>query len=179
MVRLCQFAKIGCVFIKRVIWKTNIFIMNEKIVERKKKKRVFWGLLTFLYIVLIFMLTFQGKKETEALSLGAENIVQSVGIYMPGHDLRSLAHIPLYFGLGVLCACFMNSMKWSTCIAVIVGFIVGVLDETVKILLPTREFDIGDVMKDIIGVCIGVIVIIAIDYIRKRCRLVGDFSEKS
>ena len=39
------------------------------------KKQNICGLLVILYIFLIFFLTFQGQKETEALSDGVNNLV--------------------------------------------------------------------------------------------------------
>lgn len=39
------------------------------------------------------------------------------------------------------------------------GCCVGLIDESIKVLLPTREFDVVDLVKDWVGVAIAVIVI--------------------
>ena len=40
-----------------------------------------------------------------------------------------------------------------------VGAGVGLIDESIKVLLPTREFDLVDLLKDWIGVAMAMLVI--------------------
>ena len=37
--------------------------------------------------------------------------------------------------------------------------LVGFIDESLKILLPTREFDFGDLLFDVVGVVTGVLIV--------------------
>lgn len=41
----------------------------------------------------------------------------------------------------------------------VVGCCVGVVDEGIKVLLPTREFDLFDLVKDWIGVAVAMLMI--------------------
>ncbi len=66
----------------------NILIYKDKVVLLKRK-RILYGIFIVAYIVLIFFLTFQGEKDTVALSDGVNRYVQDVGIIIPEHKLRS------------------------------------------------------------------------------------------
>ena len=41
----------------------------------------------------------------------------------------------------------------------LVGAGVGLIDEGIKVLFPTREFDVIDLVKDWVGVAVAVLVI--------------------
>lgn len=139
----------------------------------RSKKRIIFGIAVILYIILIFYLTFQGPKETVALSDGAVSVVSNVGIQVGSQNLRSFIHIPLYIGLGCLMCCFVNSMGWKHYIAVILGCVVGLIDETLKILLPTREFDFGDLLFDVVGVVAGVLIVHMVLRMVRKSKRVG------
>ena len=134
----------------------------------EKSKRIIFGIAVILYIILIFYLTFQGPKETVALSDRAVGVVSNVGIQVGSQNLRSFTHIPLYFGLGCLMCCFVSSMGWKSYIAVLLGCLVGFIDESLKILLPTREFDFGDLLFDVVGVVVGVLIVHMVLWIRGK-----------
>ena len=38
---------------------------------------------------------------------------------------------------------------------ILIGCGIGLIDESIKVLLPTREFDFVDLVKDWIGVAVG------------------------
>ena len=44
----------------------------------------------------------------------------------------------------------------------VVGCCVGVVDEGIKVLLPTREFDLFDLVKDWIGMAIALLLMSAL-----------------
>ena len=39
---------------------------------------------------------------------------------------------------------------------------IGVIDEGIKAMLPTREFDVADLVRDFIGVAVAAVVIVMI-----------------
>ena len=43
-------------------------------------------------------------------------------------------------------------MRWKKWIGAIIAVMFGLLDEVIKIFLPTREFGTVDLVKDVIGV---------------------------
>lgn len=42
---------------------------------------------------------------------------------------------------------------------ILIGCGVGLIDESIKVLLPTREFDVVDLVKDWVGVAAAMVVI--------------------
>ena len=123
------------------------------------KNRIIYAVISVLYIILIFFLTFQGENETEALSDGVNSYVQNIGIIMPAHELRSWVHIPMYFELGIFLFLFFISMSWKLRWGIVLGLLVGLVDEFVKLFLPTREFDFFDLIRDFIGVAIAFFIL--------------------
>lgn len=45
---------------------------------------------------------------------------------------------------------------------------IGVIDEGIKAMLPTREFDVRDLMRDFIGLASAVLVVIVICKFRRK-----------
>ena len=69
------------------------------------------------------------------------------------------AHLVEYFILGIALTLFVKSRGWHSLIALVVGCGIGVLDESIKILLPGREFGNGDLVRDIVGVGVATAVV--------------------
>ena len=143
------------------------------------KKRIVFGILAFIYVLIIFFLTCQGMKETEALSDGVNSIVQKSGIIMPEHDLRNLFHVPMYFIFGILLLLFFDSMSWKLGRIIVLGSFVGFVDEFIKIFLPTREFDFFDLIRDFVGLLLAFIFYVMIKEQFKRRRIIGEHHEKN
>lgn len=84
------------------------------------------------------------------------------------HWVRSYAHIPLYCALALtLYPAFKvtlhRGIAWAGLLAISAGAAVGLLDETVKIFIPGREFDLVDWGLDIIAVVAGVGIYVGIE----------------
>ena len=47
----------------------------------------------------------------------------------------------------------------SLWVIILIGSGVGLIDESIKVLLPTREFDVVDLIKDWVGVATAMLVI--------------------
>lgn len=117
-------------------------------------KRI-WGLFVILVICVIFYLTFQTPSQTMGLSEGVRAWLAEHGIVWDSATVRSNAHLPEYMALGLsLCLwCGWKRALW-------IGPLIGLIDETIKIILPTRHFDLIDLFKDFIGVAVGVLIVV-------------------
>lgn len=104
-------------------------------------------------VITILFLTFEDSAGTAKLSETFRLWFEKVGIQTDYHSFRSNAHIVAYFVLGVVLSLFGRERGWRWWI---VGCGFGLIDESVKVLLPTREFDVVDLIKDWVGVAAGV-----------------------
>lgn len=89
-------------------------------------------------------------------------MVYKIGIYSDFHSFRSNAHLVVYFILGVALSLYGNEAGWKWWVIILAGCGFGLMDEAIKILLPTREFDVVDLVKDCIGVAIAVGIVMLI-----------------
>ncbi len=130
-------------------------------------------LLLAAVLLLMLYLTLQSPEKTLALSRWAQDIAVKL---WPGEtapcwitDLnrfRSAAHLPEYLILGfVLCSTFDKKTLWFP---LLVGILIGLAEETLKIWLPTREFGLHDLIFDVIGVCLAIVVTKARRQMRTR-----------
>lgn len=107
----------------------------------------------------IAFLTFQNQGNTEALSNGIKDWLNSIGISISGKRLRSDAHIIEYCMLGIALSEYglicNKKFEWI----ITVGFCLGLLDELLRIVIPTREFELIDLIKDWIGIVLGIIIV--------------------
>lgn len=120
-------------------------------------KKTIYGLLLAAVTAAILFLTFQDApgiaKLSENVRLWFENFF---GIKSNYHSIRSNAHLVEYFVLGVVLALYGLEAGWSWWMILLVGAGFGLLDEGIKVLLPTREFEAVDLVKDWVGVGLAV-----------------------
>ena len=119
------------------------------------RKKILLGILAAAVICGVFALTFQSSEGTVRLSETVRKALESIGWKMESHALRSNIHIVMYFVLGITIALFGRSMGWKPWMTILIGCGIGLLDETVKVLLPGREFELVDLIKDCVGVVLG------------------------
>ncbi len=123
-----------------------------------------------IVIALIFYLTFQTPSQTMRMSEGFRAwLANKLGIVMGSSDVRSNAHLPEYFALGFTLCLWLGWKK-----SLWVGSLIGLIDETIKIILPTRHFDLIDLIKDIIGVAAGILVYQLLQKLIRRIKNNGD-----
>lgn len=121
--------------------------------------RLFFGLLSAAYIFLIFF-------------LANSPVVQHVSVFNP----YSLLHIPLYGLLSFLLFCSLqnplNSLKRKTwLLTALIAGVVSVLDEINQSLLPNREGSLGDVLLDLSGILLVLLIIKRFFPLRQNCLL--------
>ena len=132
------------------------------------KRKTVYGVLLALVMIVIIFLTFQDAAGTVKLSETFRLWFEKVGIHTDYHSFRSNAHLVVYFVLGVVLSLFGRECGWRWWAVLVLGFGFGLIDESVKVLLPTREFDLVDLIKDWVGVGIGTVVVTTTENVRKR-----------
>ena len=77
---------------------------------------------------------------------------------------RSLLHLPLYFLLGAVVGFAIHNFWIATGICCLAAF----ADETLKIFLPTREFQAMDIGFDVVGFMLGIGIISLLRLLKAR-----------
>ena len=103
-------------------------------------------------IVMVLFFTLQPSDDSLKMSESVRIWLNDHCVYINPLFIRTDAHIVEYFIPGLALALFVNSRNWHGLIALVVGCVIGILDEVIKIMLPGREFGMGDLVRDFIGV---------------------------
>lgn len=111
-------------------------------------KKILAGILTVLVLSCVVFFTLQGPKETTALS---ENVRKWIGYKGTGKAFRSDVHLVEYFIVGFAVIGLAKLLGWKRWTGVLAACVFGLLDEGLKVLLPTREFGVIDLIKDFFG----------------------------
>jgi len=131
-------------------------------------KRLITGALLAVVLGAVLFLTFQGPKETTALSERFREWFRKLGYQGTSNQFRSDVHLIEYFIVGIAAIFFCKAMGWKPWIGLLAACTFGLLDESIKILLPTREFSAIDLAKDFIGAGMAFGVIMLIRIIRSK-----------
>ena len=137
--------------LRRRVWETD----GE---HNDVKKRVY-GILLIAAALTILLLTLQDSAGTVKLSEGLRLWLERFGLKSDFHSIRSNAHIILYFLFGIVLCLYGQECGWRWWVILAAGCCVGLIDEGMKVLIPTREFDFIDLVKDWVGVVAAMRVI--------------------
>ena len=121
----------------------------------KRNRRKVYGILLVGILLLNAFLTFQSVEGTVNLSEGLRLWLEQFGFHSDFHSFRSNAHLVMYFVLGVVLTLYGRESGWKWWMIILLGCGIGVIDEGIKVLLPTREFDVTDLMRDFVGVAVA------------------------
>ena len=122
-------------------------------------KKIIYGILLIAAALTILLLTLQDAAGTVKLSEGLRLWLERFGLKSDFHSIRSNAHLVLYFLFGIVLCLYGRECGWSWWAILAMGCCVGLIDEGIKVLLPTREFDFVDLVKDWVGVAAAMLVI--------------------
>ncbi len=126
-------------------------------------RKVTAGLLVLLCVAGIIYLTCQTPEQTWAITTWAQRSLNVIGIQVASKPLRHYIHYVMYFVLGI--ALFIWKDDWWM---VLVGFGIGLLDESLKILLPTREFDWTDLLRDFAGIILAFLLVLCVSRLWRK-----------
>lgn len=131
-----------------------------------KKKNATIFLILALFMVLFF--TLQEPEQSRGLSEVVRIWLGKIGITVGYKSLRSNIHILEYFIVGLALCRFCRSRDWKVWFGTLIGCCISVVDEGIKVLLPGREFEIYDLLKNCLGVLIAVSITIVVMLLKKR-----------
>ena len=123
-------------------------------------KKIVYGILLIAAAVTILLLTFQDAAGTVKLSEGLRLWLERFGLKSDFHSFRSNAHLVLYFLFGIVLCLYGRECGWNWWVILAAGCCVGLIDEGIKVLLPTREFDFVDLVKDWVGIGLAAFVVL-------------------
>ncbi len=146
----------------------------------KKHIRILPWCLAAAVLLIIFVLTLQAPDATMAESSSVQQWL--IGFFsrlgrVPEwiydmHEVRSSAHLVEYAALAaaIWLAMRLNGAKLLACAAsaALLSSLAGLLDETLKIYLPTREFDGRDLMYDVAASLLAAAVLSLLSAIFRR-----------
>ena len=126
---------------------------------RKNNLKIPAMILLLIVAGAVLYLTFQGPQETTSLSEAFREKAMLLGYKGDALQFRSDIHLLEYFIVGIAVAIFGIVMNYPIWIPGVMGCGFGLMDECIKILLPTREFSAVDLVKDFVGVWVAVAVV--------------------
>ncbi len=112
-----------------------------------------------LAIGMVVFFTFQAPKASYDLSMSVKDWLVGHGMDIEYSALRTNAHLVEYFILGLALSLFAKNRGYKWWVPFAAGCGMGLLDETVKVFLPGREFGRGDLIRDIVGVGVATAVV--------------------
>ena len=136
-----------------------------------KKKIIVLGILVWL--IIMFILSIQSPKGTSELTYFLKksllrllqldwNEGKKYWWFEIGH-LRKIAHSIEYFALGMFVAVLTRKRKiWFP---IVTCFLISILDQLIKGIIPTREFDVTDLPFDFIGYFGGIVIVYLVCFI--------------
>lgn len=123
------------------------------------QRKTVYGALLILILALNLFLTLQSPQGTVRLSESLRFWLEQFGFHSDFHSFRSNAHLVMFFVFGLILSLYGCECGWNWWVILLVGAGVGLVDESIKVLLPTREFDVIDLVKDWVGVAVAILVI--------------------
>lgn len=131
-------------------------------------RKILTVMLLLIVAGAVLYLTFQSPQETTSLSEAFREKAMLIGYKGGSIRFRSDIHLVEYFIVGIAVAVFGIVMKYPVWIPGVMGCGFGLIDECIKILLPTREFDAVDLIKDCAGVWLAVAVVYGVGWMIGR-----------
>ncbi|MFH1061550.1 MAG: VanZ family protein [Candidatus Omnitrophota bacterium] len=113
----------------------------------KFSKKLKWVTITLGYVLVIFLLSFRNPGT------GSYSLVKEI--------LTNSAHLPLYGVLGYFILVMLKHFRFKGLLpvyAIAIGMSVAVADESFQSFVPGRHIDPMDLILDLIGICLSMVV---------------------
>ena len=121
-----------------------------------------------LALLMVLFFTFQNPEKSRILSESVRMWLGNIGIQVEYKSLRSNVHILEYIIVGLAVCGYCRSRGWRLWIGAAIGCCIGVVDEGIKVLLPGRELEIDDLLKNCLGILIAVLIAFITEQLKKR-----------
>jgi len=128
-------------------------------------RKYLWPLLTLLIIAFIWGNSLQPAVESESLSVFWANLVKSifqvfhvdVSVGVLDHIVRKSAHFTEFAVQGFLLykSLLMFKVRHGVKLAIIIGILTAIVDETIQLSMPGRANQVSDMMLDTLGAATG------------------------
>ena len=128
-------------------------------------KKYLWLSLAGLIIAFIWGNSLQPAVESETLSVFGANLVKNVfefchlhvSIGVLDHIVRKSAHFTEFAIQGFLIYKSLSMLKvqHGVRMAIIIGVLTAIVDETIQLSVPGRANQVSDVMLDTVGAAMG------------------------
>jgi len=151
-------------------------ILKDKMT--KKKWQILMTVLILTTYLFIFGNSLQPVSESQVESLSVLERVKPLLECFVGkgnvtdHLVRKMAHFTEFFVLGVEWLIFVtlskkiNFQRIANCL--FIGLLSALADETIQLFIPGRGPQVSDVFLDFSGVCVGVLVMSSILFLRRQ-----------
>lgn len=110
--------------------------------------------------------SFRTTVNTVCAKLGVDT---SSEWWNSGAGIRLVGHVIEYFALGLVVGI---AVKWKI-VGLIVCMAISLIDQTVKIFIPARHFDWGDIPFDIIGFSCGLAIAWVVRFAIRKVKEIG------
>lgn len=139
------------------------------------KKRIFYGILVIIWMILVFTFSNQNGKESQSTSdiitdkiievitkinsnIEYENVKDNISFI-----IRKIAHFSIYFIGGILIFNFINTFSIKTKYKILISILISILyatsDELHQLFISERSAQIRDVLIDSAGAIIAIFLI--------------------
>lgn len=153
----------------------------------KNKKLWILGIITILWMLVIYFLSAQNGNQTTKLSLAISEFLSEIMGERTSKEavhlhlvIRKLAHIVLFFGLGAISyllmmyGVFSNRLCYRRSFSFFVAFVLtsgyGYFDEWHKQFIVGRHFQLEEVGLNVVSGCIGILVVWGIQSLWQVCK---------
>lgn len=131
-----------------------------------KSKQILSTALLILVLIVLFILALQPAVENYHLS---DTIMRWLGMNSSqGSEFRAVLHIPYYLIICLVLLWFGRTHSFKSWHMISIGFLLGVSEEVAKHFVPTRDFDLIDIVMDMIGVCLAALIMLLVTYIKRN-----------
>lgn len=138
---------------------------------KNNKKRIFYGILVIIWMILVFSFSSQNGDESQSTSdIITDEVVKVITKvnsdveYESARDcisfiIRKLAHFSIYFIGGILIFNFINTfsmkLKYTILLSIIFGVLYAISDEFHQLFIAERSAQFRDILIDSSGVIIA------------------------
>ncbi len=139
--------------------------------KRRRFRICIFFVLTALWIAFIVDRSLQPNHASSEESGFVMDLLHIKPSRIADYLVRKLAHVTEYFILSsLLCIDFRLTVGERTLLPMAIGLTVAVLDEGIQTQVPGRAGRLSDVLIDLAGVCIGVLLLRWFLRIRRKTR---------